>query len=112
MKSISQFIRESLISEAEEAIVRFKLYGCDDSKKTAEKVSAEAQKAGIYYEPVDGGFKLKIKPGQNVSGIESAIKSLIEGLPEDKKEELQSKTDAIEASISKMKEAASASDGE
>lgn len=114
MKSLTEYIQENqdTFLEGNETYVRFTLYGCDASKTAENNISLIAQRNGIYFEKIDNGFKLKIKPGQNVNEIADELEKLIDSIPDDKKDELQSKTDNIMSSINNMKDAASAESGE
>lgn len=114
MKSLTEYIQENqdTFIEGNETYVRFTLYGCDASKTVENNISLIAQRNGIYFEKIGNGFKLKIKPGQNVNEIADELEKLIDSIPDDKKDELQSKTDNIKSSINNMKDAASAESGE
>ena len=119
MKNLVDFIEENemksikdVILEGNETFVKFSLYGCDNSKKAQKNIDSIAQKNGIYFEETDNGFKLKLKPGQKVDEIESELNKLIDGVPEDKKEELEEKTEKIKSAIDKMKEAVKEDNGE
>ena len=119
MKNLVDFIEENemksikdVILEGNETFVKFSLYGCDNSKKVQKNIASIAQKNGIYFEETDNGFKLKLKPGQKVDEIESELNKLIEGVPEEKKEELSEKTEKIKSAIDKMKEAVKEDNGE
>lgn len=103
-EKINNEITESL-NESKEKFVRFSLYGCDDSKKTIEKITSICQEKGIYCEETENGFKIKAKPGQDVDVIIDELNKLIDGVPEDKKEECQEATEKIKSSIEKLKEA-------
>ena len=110
MKDIRTFIREALeqeeLNEGKETFVKFKLFGCDESKKAYENVAGAAQSAGIYFEKIDNDtFKLKLKPGQDISKIKEILNGLIDGIPEDKQEELAEQVDKLKQSISKADEA-------
>lgn len=105
-EKINGDITESL-NEGKEKFVKFSLLGDDESKSAMDKISTAADKAKLYYEKIDdNSFKIKVKSGSDVSGIENILNELIDAIPEDKKEELQSKADSIKSSIDKMKEAA------
>lgn len=104
MKTLIEYLNESL-NESKEKFVRFKLYGCDDSKKAIEDISSICQRDNIYFEKIDDGFKVKVKEGQNVEGIVNELNNLIENVPEDKKEELADKTESIKSSIEKLQNA-------
>ena len=119
MKNLVDFIEENemksikdVILEGNETFVKFSLYGCDNSKEAQKNIASIAQKNGIYFEETDNGFKLKLKPGQKVDEIESELNKLIDGVPEDKKEELEEKTEKIKSAIDKMKEAVKEDNGE
>ena len=119
MKNLVDFIEENemksikdVILEGNETFVKFSLYGCDNSKKAQKNIASIAHKNGIYFEETDNGFKLKLKPGQKVDEIESELNELIDGVPEDKKEELEEKTEKIKSAIDKMKEAVKEDNGE
>ena len=87
--------------------MKFSLLDDDESKSAMDKIYAAADKAKLYYEKIDdNSFKIKVKSGSDVSGIENILNELIDAIPEDKKEELQSKAESIKSSIDKMKEAA------
>lgn len=102
---INNDITESLL-EGKEAFVKFTLLGCDESKKAMEKIAADAQSAGIYFEKLDdNSFKLKLKPGQDWGKIKAALEALIDGVPEDKKEEAAEGIEKINKSIDKADEA-------
>ena len=119
MKNLVDFIEENemksikyVILEGNETFVKFSLYGCDNSKEAQKNIASIAQKNGIYFEETDNGFKLKLKPGQKVDEIESELNKLIDGVPEDQKEELEEKTEKIKSAIDKMKEAVKEDNGE
>lgn len=106
MKSLTTYIEESLLNEGNETYVRFTLFGCDASKDTQKNIASLAQQNGIYFEETKNGFKLKVKPGQNVDKITTELENLINGIPEDKRDELQDKIDSLNSSIEKLKDAA------
>ena len=119
MKNLVDFIEENemksikyVILEGNETFVKFSLYGCDNSKEAQKNIASIAQKNGIYFEETDNGFKLKLKVGQKVDEIESELNKLIDGVPEDQKEELEEKTEKIKSAIDKMKEAVKEDNGE
>ena len=119
MKNLVDFIEENemksikdVILEGNETFVKFSLYGCDNSKEAQKNIASISQKNGIYFEETDNGFKLKLKPGQKVDEIESELNKLIDGVPEDQKEELEEKTEKSKSAIDKMKEAVKEDNGE
>lgn len=107
MKKLIDYIQEN-----QETVVRFRLYDDEDSKKLARDIAGLAHVAAIYYETIDHGFKLAIKPGQNVTGIESAINDFVENIPEEKASTAKKITKGIIASVETMKHAAAVDDGE
>lgn len=111
MKGLSEFINDSIMEDKETA-VRFRLYDDDASKKLMDNIATLAHVAAIYYEKIDHGFKLAIKPGQNVTGIESALNDFINGIPEDKAATVAKRTKGIINSIESMKAAAAVDNGE
>lgn len=105
MKDLIVYIKENILNEGNETFVSFTLFDCDNSKTTVKEISSAAQQRGIYFEETTHGFKLKVKPGQNVDEIISKLEELIDNVPEDKREELQSKIDSLYSSIEKLKDA-------
>lgn len=105
MKDLSIYIKESILNEGNETFVSFTLFDCDNLKTAIKEISSAAQHSGIYFEETTHGFKLKVKPGQNVDEIVNELEQLIDNIPEDKREELQSKIDSLTASIAKLKDA-------
>lgn len=120
MKGLSEYVREYLMSEYinnsvmedKETVVRFRLYDDDASKKLMDNIATLAHVAAIYYEKIDHGFKLAIKPGQNVTGIEAALNDFINDIPEDKAATVDKRTKEIIDSIESMKAAAAVDNGE
>lgn len=115
MKGLSEYVCEYIndnITEGKETVVRFRLYDDDASKKLARNIAALANTANIYYEKIDHGFKLAVKPGQNVTGIEAALNDFINGIPEDKAATVAKRTKGIIGSIESMKAAAAVDNGE
>ncbi len=111
MKTLTEFINDTLC-ESVYTMVRFTLYDTSAAKEAKKKIAALAQSAGMYYEPTKAGFKLKVKPGNDVSEIENVLYSLVDGVPEGNREGLAATTEKIKSAIDTMKTAAAPDSGE
>ena len=106
MKSLSAYITESMINESSHTFVKFSLYNDDKSVDAINSIVSYCYKKNIYIEKLsDNVFKIKAKEGMNVDEIINILNNLIENLPEEKKEEVESQTEKIKDTIEKLKEA-------
>lgn len=111
MKTLAEFINNTLC-ESVYTMVRFTLYGTAAAKEAKKRIASLTQAAGMYYEPTKDGFKLKVKPGNDVSEIENVLCGLIDGVPEGSREGLAATTEKIKYAIDTMKDAAAPDSGE
>lgn len=85
MKSLVEFIRESIICESEEKELRFTFSDLKDSDERLDSVKKAAESKGIYVEKVDGGLKMKAKPSDvdKWDGVQDILQQYVQSLQDD-----------------------------